>query len=150
MRQWKQRTAGYYSLLWILVKESTQMNTKEYLFTIELLWITVINTNTKKEICTNLQLRNPKKDSNTKLWTAEGYRHKDKKFCRGSLKVVDKNESRADSGLNQRKVEFLSERNSTQMVAHKMKMIADLSTDQHNFELNGKRKKWSSCKKFQC
>ena len=54
---------------------------------------------------------------------------------------AQKNESRADSGLNQRKVEFLSERNSTQMVAHKMKMIADLSTDQHNFELNGTRKK---------
>ena len=28
----KQRTAVYYSLLWILVKESTQMNTKTFIY----------------------------------------------------------------------------------------------------------------------
>ena len=62
MKQWKQTTAVYYSLLWILVKNRHKW-TQRNLFTVEfavdhLRWST--RTQWKKSV-QNLQLRNPKK-----------------------------------------------------------------------------------------
>ena len=77
--------------------------------------------NTQRKSVQNLQLRNPKEDSNTKLWTAEGYRHNERHEI-----VVDHGrwstrlKSRADSGMNQRKVEFFFEKGTQHKnVAHK-------------------------------
>ena len=104
----KQRIAVYYSLLWILVKNRHKW-TQNLFFTIELLWITWGDQHKERNLYRKITIAESKGGLKTQreLWTAEGYRHKTRNWIAVDLEwssmVNTKHESRADSGLNQRK-----------------------------------------------
>ena len=155
MKQWKQRTAGYYSLLWILVKESTQMNTKKLLFTIEfvvdhLRWST--QTQWKKSV-QKITIAESKGGLKTqrKLWTAEGYLHKEHKWtwllwtvseAQWSTQSTKMKAERTRVWINA-KVEFFWERElNTKCCTQKIDCGSGCRSTQLNWM---DTEKWSSC-----
>ena len=151
----KQRIAGYYPLLWILVKNQHKWTRKkELLFTIELLWITWGDLHEHNErnlyrICNcGIQRRtqNTKKivdcgrlstQRNTNetwlLWTVSEARWS-----------TQSTESRADSGLNQRKWKRNSLRTQHKMLHTKN----DCGSECRSTQLNWMTRKNEACKNF--
>ena len=150
MIQWKQRIAGYYSLLWILAKNRHKWT--QNLFTIELLWITWGDQHEHKErnlykfaiAESKVGLKRRKKICGLR----KAIDTKRTQICRGSRKVVNTTQKAERTRVRiNAKWSFFWKSNSTQNGCTQRKMIADPSADQHNW-IEWTRKKWSSCKNF--